>query len=525
MPDSPATPDEPDLAGQALGDYQLLRRLGQGAMAEVYLAEQVSLRRPVAIKVLRSSLAGDATYVDRFHHEAQAAAALVHANIVQIYEVGCRDGVHYIAQEYVAGQNLRDVVSRHGPLDAAQAVTVLRQVALALQKAAERGIVHRDIKPENIMLARSGEVKVADFGLARLTQDQAALRLTQVGMTLGTPLYMSPEQVEGRETDPRSDLYSLGVTTFHVLAGAPPFTADTALGVAVQHLKSSPPRLETLRPDLPPALCRVVHKLLAKSPADRYQSARELLRDLRPLLADGEASGAEIEALEGLADDDLAGRQQARQQLTAVMKTVALAQQQRRRAVGRLAIGCVIAAVIGAGAAWLTRERPLLAHGSAADVPRYPDAREQFVVAQMQSVNQEAWLQSVERYFPADEYFVPRSQQELARYYLRHHRPHEALAICEQLARRTSAGNEEFRAFGLAGIAVVRAMQGDSAGSAQALAQLSPIRRRLDPQMGALVQYALNQSRKSIDQQAQREWDDWLRSLPPPEPTTSGETN
>src|SRR5205823_1351644 len=123
-------------------------------MAEVYLAEQTSLRRQVAMKVLRRDLAGDATYVQRFHHEAQAAAAMMHANIVQIYEVGCHEGTHYIAQEYVPGQNLREVMSRHGPLDVKQGVTIMRQVALALQKAAERGIVHRDIKPENIMIAR-----------------------------------------------------------------------------------------------------------------------------------------------------------------------------------------------------------------------------------------------------------------------------------------------------------------------------------------------------------------------------------
>jgi serine/threonine-protein kinase len=157
---------EPDLVGRRLGDYQILRRLGRGGMAEVYLAEQLSLRRQVAIKVLRSNLAKDEAYDRRFHHEAQAAAKLVHANIVAIHEVGNIDGWHYIAQEYVPGQNLKQLLTRLGRgLDAPQAANILRQVASALHKAGEQNITHRDIKPENIMITAAGEVKVADFGL------------------------------------------------------------------------------------------------------------------------------------------------------------------------------------------------------------------------------------------------------------------------------------------------------------------------------------------------------------------------
>ena len=155
----------------------------------------------------------------------------------------------------------------------------MRQTAAALAKAADQGVVHRDIKPENVMLTPAGEVKVADFGLARLAGDTQATDLTQIGMTLGTPLYMSPEQVEGKPLDCRSDLYSFGVTCYHMLAGNPPFQGETALGVAVQHLKKEPRSLQTLRPDLPPALCRIVHKMLVKDPAGRWQSPRELLRE------------------------------------------------------------------------------------------------------------------------------------------------------------------------------------------------------------------------------------------------------
>jgi serine/threonine-protein kinase len=263
-----------DLSGRQIGDYRLLRRLGRGGMSDVYLAEQKSLRRQIAFKVLKRELAKDDTYVRRFHMEAQAAAALVHANIVQIHEVGCADGIHYIAQEYVAGQNLRDVVSRRGSVSAKLAVSVLRQTASALTKAADQGIIHRDIKPENIMLTPAGEVKVADFGLARVISNGDSLNLTQTGMTLGTPLYMSPEQVEGRALDPRSDIYSLGVTCYHMLIGEPPFRGETALSVAVQHVRTQPERLENRRPDLPTALCRIVHKMLAKKPGDRYADAR-----------------------------------------------------------------------------------------------------------------------------------------------------------------------------------------------------------------------------------------------------------
>ncbi len=265
-PGTPATNGlDLDLSGRQLGDYRLLRRLGRGAMADVYLAEQGSLRRQVAFKVLKRELAADDTYVRRFHMEAQAAASLVQANIVQIYEVGLIDDFHYIAQEYVEGQNLSQYITRKGSPDVKMGLAVIRQVASALCKAAERGIVHRDIKPENIMLARSGEVKVADFGLARIGGGEEALKLTQVGITMGTPLYMSPEQVEGRQLDPRSDIYSLGVTCYHMLAGKPPFRGDTALSVALQHVRTQPERLENLRPDLPPALGALFTKCWRKS--------------------------------------------------------------------------------------------------------------------------------------------------------------------------------------------------------------------------------------------------------------------
>jgi eukaryotic-like serine/threonine-protein kinase len=275
-------PDGDAAEGQVAG-YRLLRRLGRGAMAEVYLAEQCSLRRHVALKVLRANLASEQSYVKRFQLEAQAAASLVHPNIVQIYEVGCQGGLHFIAQEYVPGLNLREWLARNGSAPLPLALGVVRQVAAALAKASHHGIVHRDIKPDNIMVSSSGEVKVADFGLARLSTSDT--RLTQEGYTLGTPLYMSPEQVEGRPLDTRSDIYSLGVTSYHMLAGQPPFAGDTALQVAVQHLRNEPPPLGQVRADLPAALCEMIHKMLAKDPQHRYSTAHEILRDLRAIYA------------------------------------------------------------------------------------------------------------------------------------------------------------------------------------------------------------------------------------------------
>ena len=275
-----------DLSGLVLGEYQLLRRLGQGGMSHVYLAMQKSLQRKVALKILKSELAEDVSYVKRFEREAQAAAKLSQANIVQIYEVGHVDGYHFIAQEYVAGRNLRQYISRHGAVEPVMAVNVLRQCSRALQKACELGVVHRDIKPENIMLSTKGEVKIADFGLARILDRSGDQALTQVGVTMGTPLYMSPEQVGGHALDHRSDIYSLGITAYHMLAGNPPFDGENALAVAMQHFNTDAASLRTIRPDVPDKLIDVIEKMMAKKPEDRPKDAKELLKTLRKVPID-----------------------------------------------------------------------------------------------------------------------------------------------------------------------------------------------------------------------------------------------
>jgi serine/threonine-protein kinase len=270
-----------DLTGQTLGDFRLLRKLGQGGMGQVYLAEQLSLKRKVAIKLLRPDLAANARALERFKLEAEAVARATHANIVQVYFIGEAQGHHYMALEYVEGRNLRDYLARKGPPEVLLALSIMRQVAAALQRAGELGIIHRDIKPDNILLTRKGEAKVADFGLSRcLEGEQPALHLTASGVTMGTPLYMSPEQVEGKPVDPRTDIYSFGVTCYHMLSGQPPFRGSTAFEVALQHVRDEPAPLGSVRPDLPPELCAVVHKMMAKHPDQRYQIGRELLKDL-----------------------------------------------------------------------------------------------------------------------------------------------------------------------------------------------------------------------------------------------------
>jgi serine/threonine-protein kinase len=265
-----------DLSGRTLGGYRLLRRLGSGGMADVYLAEQQSLGRPVALKVLRPTTLRHPAAVERFTQEARAAAALVHGNIVQIHEVACVDGIHFLAEEYVAGPSLKAWLAARGPLDAQQAISVLSQVGSALAKSAQAGIVHRDIKPENLLVTPAGEVKVADFGLARMLEDD--LELTQEGMTLGTPLYMSPEQAAGGAVGVQSDLYSLGATVYHLLAGRPPYTGTTSLGVALAHQREPLVPLAVHRPELPAGLGRIIEQLLEKRPEDRCDSPTDLLR-------------------------------------------------------------------------------------------------------------------------------------------------------------------------------------------------------------------------------------------------------
>jgi serine/threonine-protein kinase len=249
-------------------------------MGQVYLAEQQSLRRKVALKVLRVDLAASPTALARFKIEAEAVARATHANIVQVYAIGEAEGLHYMALEYVEGRTLRDYMEKKGSPEVLVALSIIRQVAAALQRASELGIIHRDIKPDNILLTRKGEAKVADFGLSRIfAEDRVSPSLTQSHITMGTPLYMSPEQAENKNVDPRSDIYSFGVTCYHMLAGHPPFAGQTAFEVVLQHIQKEPAPLGRVRPDLPAELCALVHRMMAKRPEDRPQTGREIVKE------------------------------------------------------------------------------------------------------------------------------------------------------------------------------------------------------------------------------------------------------
>jgi len=480
QPSTPPAKTEPDLSGRRFGDYQLSRRLARGGMADVYLADQQSLRRQVAFKVLRSDLAEDETYVRRFHNEAQAAAALVHANIVQIYEVGCIDGVHFIAQEYVSGQNLKQLVSRRGPVKARVAVNIMRQVAGALFRASSRGITHRDIKPENILLGASGEVKVADFGLARVAGEGAQLHLTQVGVTLGTPLYMSPEQVEGRTLDPRSDLYSLGVTCFEMLSGEPPFTGETALSVAVQHLKNDAPRLEDARPDLPGGLCRIIHKMLAKKPGERYQTAADLLHDLRSVHIEGTEGDWPTESQEWDSTELMAlasARSAATQQLASMMKTESVT---LRQGVSTwwLVLGVAACFLLGTGAAFLGRPASLL-EISADVLPRIErkaTAEKQFWHAM--DLYTEAAFQAVMDYFPpeasqANDVFANKARLQLGYIYRNQDRPAEAMEMFGAVTAQDLDAPAKARA--LVELANLYVARGDDAEASDRISLLVPL--------------------------------------------------
>jgi serine/threonine-protein kinase len=276
----PSASTESSILGESFGDFRLLSKLGQGGMGQVYLAEQISLKRKVALKMLRDEVAANKVALSRFQAEAKTIAKLNHPNVVQAYLVGEQDGCCYLVMEYVEGVSLRHYMAKNAPLGVPLVLTIMRQVASALQKAGELGIVHRDIKPENILLTRKAEAKVADFGLSRCLLEEERIDLTRAGSTVGTPLYMSPEQIEGKPVDGRSDIYSLGVTCYQMLAGRPPFDGSNAFEVATKHVREEPPPLAKARPDVPAALCQVIHKMLAKNPDARYATARDLLKDI-----------------------------------------------------------------------------------------------------------------------------------------------------------------------------------------------------------------------------------------------------
>src|SRR4051795_1307566 len=259
------------------GRYRIVRKLGMGGMANVYLAEDEVLGRRVAIKILNDRHAGDDQFVERFRREAKSAAGLSHPNVVSIYDRGEAEGTYYIAMEYLDGRSLKELIVSRGPAPIPVAIDYARQILSALRFAHRHGIVHRDIKPHNVLVDGEGRVKVTDFGIARAG---AASQMTEVGSIVGTAQYLSPEQAKGTAVDQRSDIYSLGIVLYELLTGAVPFTGDTPVEIAMKHISETPDVPSTLRPEIPHDLDLVVTRALAKDPADRYQSAEEMDADL-----------------------------------------------------------------------------------------------------------------------------------------------------------------------------------------------------------------------------------------------------
>lgn len=270
---------------EKLGRYEIIADLGQGAMGTVYKARDPLLDRIVAIKTISLNLPADeiAEYEARFYQEAKAAGQLSHKNIVTIYDIGKSEQLAYMAMEFLEGRELRTILSGSTTMPIEKALDVAAQVADGLDYAHSRQIVHRDIKPANVMVLNDGLVKITDFGIARMRNNEIK---TMTGMILGSPKYMSPEQVAGNRADARSDLFSLGVVLYEMLTGTSPFVADNIHGVMYQTLNFNPPNPKSLNPDLPEVINYIVAKVLAKSVDDRYQRAEDLANDLRQARTD-----------------------------------------------------------------------------------------------------------------------------------------------------------------------------------------------------------------------------------------------
>ena len=261
--------------------YEIHKRIGRGGMADVFSARDLLLDRQVAVKVLFPEFATDANFVERFRREAQSAASLSHPNIVNVYDWGKFEGTYFIVMEEVQGRTLAEILATNKQLTSKQAAEIASEVAAALGFAHDNHVAHRDIKPANILIGTNGQVKVADFGIARALNAPTEANLTQVGSVMGTATYFSPEQAQGAQPDPRSDLYSLGIVLYEMVAGKPPFTGENPVSIAYKQVHDAPQPLVQIVADVPRSFEAIVAKLLAKDPKLRYPSAAALRDDLR----------------------------------------------------------------------------------------------------------------------------------------------------------------------------------------------------------------------------------------------------
>ncbi len=254
------------------GRYRIVRRLGQGGMARVFLAQDESLHRQVAVKVLADRHSDDPHFIERFQREARAAARLNHPNIVQVYDQSQTAGMSYIVQEYVEGETLKDLIRRESPIEPRRAITIALQILAALRVAHQQGVIHRDVKPQNILVQLDGKIKVADFGIASAGDTE----MTEAGSIVGTAQYLAPEQARGLSVGPPADLYAVGIVLYEMLSGRVPFEGESAVTVAMRHVQEAPEALTDRNPLVPDALESVVMRALTKDPTQRYQSADEM---------------------------------------------------------------------------------------------------------------------------------------------------------------------------------------------------------------------------------------------------------
>lgn len=283
-----------NLEGKLLGNrYEMIEKIGNGGMATVYRATDKILKRDVAVKILRDEFTTDEEFIKRFEVEAQSAARLTHPNIVSIYDVGVEDNLHYIVMELIQGKTLKEIiVEEKGPLPWKWSVNVAIQIASALETAHRNNIIHRDIKPHNIIITEDGIAKVTDFGIAKAVSNST---ITAFGTTIGSVHYFSPEHARGGFTDAKSDLYSLGVVMYEMVTGRVPFDADTPVSVALKHMQEEPEEPIELNPKLPTSVNKIIMKAMQKDTTLRYQSATEMLRDLRKSLKDPDGDFVEDE--------------------------------------------------------------------------------------------------------------------------------------------------------------------------------------------------------------------------------------
>ena len=491
--------------GLTVGDFVVDEVIGHGGMGTVYKARQTSLGRPVALKFLQAGRTLGPEAVLRFEAEARIAARLNHPNVVHIYSLGMVDDSPFIAMELVNGKNLGQVLADRvaagaGPLPVAECLAIMKQACQGLQAAAELGLVHRDIKPDNLMITDKGLVKVADFGLARSTRAEA-VRLTQSGATLGTPLYMSPEQVQGQSVGPRSDLYSLGMTFYHLLTNRPPLLADSPYALAMKQVSERPPAVRLLRPDCPTDLSDLIDWMIEKQAEARPTSVDEVIQ----ALARHELGLKCITPPRGQASASaFATPGQLAQSATSLPQPPF-----SRRALvywmggtGLISMLAMLAGRVQSRRAELQQQAepapwpPALGLADWRRITRQKNAEWQYRFAQIQAPEEDevaAWL-AVPGYFPGDEDWAWRAYVQLSGELVRH-----ADRTRLQLLHQSLMGLNRGVQFGTLQSVIQGALDGLNGNEISLLENLHPmVRDAMDPNLAELILTVLSQYRQRI---------------------------